>query len=118
MILTIERMAMHRMISIMVGMPSPLAHEDDEPRDEDHLSRERDDDHEDGNIPDYIVLSIARVLQRGGPTAIRSVRLFARHVEDMAQAAMSKDSVALEEAASDAADAHRQVCELIGEYGD
>src|SRR5262245_28839401 len=105
-------------VAIMFGLPSPLAHEDDEPRDEDYLSRERDDDHEDSNVPDYIVLSIARVLQRGGPSAIRAVRLFARHVEDMAQAAMSKDSAALEEAADDAADAHRQVCELIGKYGD
>src|SRR5262245_40080175 len=114
---------MHRpargMISIMFGMPSPLARDDDDNRDEDSLNRERDDgNHEDGNVPDYIVLSIAKVLQRGGRSAIRAVRLFARHVEDMAQAAMSKDSAALEEAADDAADAHRQVCELIGKYGD
>ncbi len=53
------------------------------------------------------ILGIAECLLREGPPAVRLVRLLARGLEDMAQAAMAKDHHALEEAAGDACDAMR-----------
>ena len=91
---------------IAVGMPG---HGEDS-QDEDQLDREKDG--EGGkDIAEEGICSIAETLIRGGPSAIRSVRLLARGLEDMAQAAMKKDKYALEEAAADACDAMRSLIE-------
>jgi hypothetical protein len=97
---------------LAIGLPSRLAHEDDERgQDEDGLNREQDGGGE-KDIAEEGICSIAETLIRDGPPAIRLVRLLARGLEDMAQAAMKRDQAALEDAAGEACDAMR---ELIGE---
>src|SRR5262245_64355698 len=85
-------MAMRRPASIMiaVGMPGPHGGEQD--GDEDNLQREREGNGRD--IAEEGICGIAETLVRGGPPAIRAVRLLARGLEDMAQAAMKKDNYA------------------------
>src|SRR5262245_59759723 len=96
-------MAMPKPPSLMIaiGLPSHRGEQDDE----DNLQREREGNGRD--IAEEGICGIAETLVRGGPPAIRAVRLLARGLEDMAQAAMKKDNYALEEAAADACDAMR-----------
>jgi hypothetical protein len=88
-------------LMIAIGLP----HGEGAP-DEDGLNREQDNGG-DSDIAEEGILGIAECLLREGPPAIRLVRLLARGLEDMAQAAIAKDHHALEEAAGDACDAMR-----------
>jgi hypothetical protein len=92
-------------IALMIGMP----HGEEGPgQDEDNIDREQGND---DDIAEQGILGIAECLLRDGPPAIRLVRLLARGLEDMAQAAIAKDHHALEEAAGDACDAMRSLIE-------
>jgi len=93
-------------LMIAVGLGGPHGEQQD---DEDNLNREREGNGRD--IAEEGICGIAETLVRGGPPAIRAVRLLARGLEDMAQAAMKKDNYALEEAAADACDAMRSLIE-------
>src|SRR5262245_18868342 len=99
-------MAMPKPPSLMIaiGLPSHHGEQDDE----DSLNREQGGERD---IGEEAVCRIAERLIRNGPTMIRSVRLLARALEDMAQAAMKRDSHALEEAAADACEAMRSTIE-------
>jgi hypothetical protein len=87
---------------IAIGLPGPHGAQD-----EDSLNREQDGGGEDNDLATEAITSIAERLVRDGPSTIRLVRLLARGIEDMAQAAMKRDHHALEEAAADACDALR-----------
>jgi hypothetical protein len=78
-------------IALMIGMPHA-----EEGQDEDSLNREQDNDGDD--IAGDATISIVECLHKG-PSGIRDVRLLARGLEDMAQAVMSHDDKALEDAA-------------------
>src|SRR5436309_14911751 len=96
-------------IMLAIGLPSRLAQDDDERgHDEDNLNRERDEDGE-KDTAEQGILAVAETLLRDGPPAIRLVRLLARGLEDMAQAAMKRDHAALEDAAGEACDAMRKL---------
>src|SRR5262249_34572443 len=86
---------------IAIGMPS--AHGDE---DEDNLRREDGDDERsqngDGDIVEQGIMGILQCLHERGPGAVRQVKLYAQALEAMADAHMSRDDHALEEAASDA----------------
>jgi hypothetical protein len=90
-------------LMIAVGLPGGPHGENDE----DALDRERDGGNGDDDLATEAITSIAERLVRDGPSTIRLVRLLARGIEDMAQAAMKRDHHALEEAAADACDALR-----------
>jgi hypothetical protein len=72
----------------------------------------RDDDGDDGGIPEAVVLGIAKSLLRRGPGAVRHARLLAQALEEMANACMEKcTEVELEDAADDATDALSKLLE-------
>src|SRR5262245_41697915 len=90
-------------LMIAIGMPS---HRGEESDDEDNLHREQDGNGGNGDdIATEAIVNIVHNLHRGGPLAIRRLRLLARGLEDLCQAVMKKDDYALEEAAADARDA-------------
>jgi hypothetical protein len=73
---------------------------------------QRDDDSDDGGIPEAVVLGIAKSLLRRGPGAVRHTRLLAQALEAMADACMEKcTEVELEDAADDATDALSKLLE-------
>ena len=96
-------MVMRKPASLMIaiGLPGPHGNEG---QDEDSLNREQDGGNGD-DIASEAIVNIVHNLHRGGPLAIRRVRLLARGLEDLCQAVMKKDDYALEEAAADARDA-------------
>jgi hypothetical protein len=88
---------MRKPASLMIAFSLPGAHGD--APDEDSLNREQGDDGDDDIAGDATV-AIVECLHKG-PSGIRDVRLLARGLEDMAQAVMSHDDKALEDAACD-----------------
>lgn len=90
-------------IAVMFGMPSShLAHDSD---DEDQLDREGHDDDQANDLAADAIDTIADALRHEGPPAIRRVRIFARALENMAEATMNKDHAGLSDACADAYEA-------------
>jgi streptomycin 6-kinase len=92
-------------IMIAVGLPHGES-------DEDSLNREHDDNGGDDDIATEAIVSIVHNLHRGGPSAVRDLRKFTSALESLCEAFMQKDSHGVEEAASDACDALR---DMIGD---
>src|SRR5262245_29368819 len=92
---------MPKPVRLMIAIGLPTAHGEEEPRDEDSLDREQDNDG-DGDIVEQGIMGILQCLHERGPGAVRQVKLYAKALEAMADAHMSRDDQALEEAASDA----------------
>src|SRR5262245_40432118 len=87
---------------IAIGLPSPHGEDDeDNLRRENHSDDERSQDG-DGDIVEQGIMGIIECLHERGPGAVRQVKLYAQALEAMADAHMSRDDQALEEAASDA----------------
>ena len=96
-------------LAVMIGLPSPLAHESE--HDEDDLDREKDDGGDNENdIASEIVVAIVRALHERGPGAVRTIRLLTQSLEEMCDAATSRDDRGVEEAAGDA---HKMLCDLL-----
>jgi len=89
-------------LAVMIGLPSPLAHESE--HDEDALDREKDDGGDD-DIAAEAIVSIVHNLHRGGPSAVRDLRKFTTALEELCEAFMSRDNQAFEDAAGDACNA-------------
>jgi streptomycin 6-kinase len=87
-------------IALMIGMP----HAEEGPQDEDHLSREQDNDSDD-DIATEAIVSIVHNLHQRGPSAIRDLRAFTEAIAGMCEAHMARDRKAFEEAAYEARDA-------------
>jgi hypothetical protein len=87
---------MRKPTSLMIAFSLPGAH-GEEASDEDSLNREQGDG---DDVAQQATISIVQCLHKG-PSGIRDVRLLARGLEDMAQAVMSHDDKALEDAACD-----------------
>ena len=103
---------MHKPVRLMIAIGLPSAHGEE---DEDNLQREDHGDDErsqdgDGDIVEQGIMGILQCLHERGPGAARQVRLYAQALEAMADAHMSRDDQALEEAA---ADAYRALHQLV-----
>ena len=97
-------------IMIAFGLPGPHGDQDeDNLQREDHSDDERSQDG-DGDIVEQGIMGILQCLHDRGPGAVRQVRLYAQALEAMADAHMSRDDQALEEAA---ADAYRALHQLV-----
>ena len=98
-------------IALMIGMPSPLAHE----RDEDNLDREHGNNQKHNNNGDVaagVITAICHELEQRGPGAVRDVRAFANALHDMAHFALHPNSTGdFEEAADKACDELRRLIE-------
>jgi hypothetical protein len=81
----------------MIGMP----HAEEGPQDEDHLSREQDNDSDD-DIATEAIVSIVHNLHQRGPSAIRDLRAFTEALAEMCEAHIARDRKGFEDAASDA----------------
>src|SRR5262245_66127676 len=95
-------------VAIMFGLPSPLAHDDNQ-NDEEHLNRERGDNGGDDPAAE-MVERIAQSLSDRGPGACRRVRQLAAALEAMAEACMQRDSAGLNDAADDA---HQELTKIF-----
>src|SRR5262245_10399320 len=102
---------MPKPVRLMIAIGLPSAHGED---DEDNLQREDSGDERsqggDGDIVEQGIMGILQCLHDRGPGAVRQVRLYAQALEAMADAHMSRDDQALEEAA---ADAYRALHQLV-----
>src|SRR5262245_45258619 len=100
---------MHRpargMISIMFGMPSPLASRDDDNRDEDQLNREDEEDASAEDCDAHFVTSVLRSMQQRGSVGVRAVRVLSKSLARMADAHEQRDQDELEDAAENACSA-------------
>jgi hypothetical protein len=101
----------HPHFMIAIGLPGGPHGEDSQ--DEDNLQREGSDSNgDDDDIATEAIVSIVHNLHRGGPSAVRDLRKFTSALESLCEAFMQKDSHGVEEAASDACDALR---DMIGD---
>jgi hypothetical protein len=87
---------------IAIGMPKPIMRDGAQQR-----NREQGDGN--GDIAVEAIQSIIDTLHEGGPSAVRDLRAYTSALEDMCQAHMDKDYAGLEEAASNAVDAIRDL---------
>src|SRR5262245_14494993 len=94
---------MRKPVRLMIAIGLPSSHGED---DEDNLRREDSDDERsqdgDGDIVEQGIMGILQCLHERGPGAVRQVKLYAQALEAMADAHMSRDEQALQDAASDA----------------
>jgi hypothetical protein len=88
---------------IAIGLP----HGGQGSQDEDNFNREHDDG--DGDLVTEAICSIVHSLHEGGPSAVRDLRLFTSALEDLCQTHMDKDYAGLEEAATNASEALRNL---------
>jgi len=90
-------------IAVMFGLPSPMAHDDDEPsRDEDSLDREQDLNGGPSNTLDLIYGR----LKRGDEVAAHAAMGIARCLQEMAHQAARGDKAGLKHW-------YRKCCDLI-----
>src|SRR5262245_45599232 len=85
-------------IMLAIGLPSPMAHEDDDNRDEDHLSRENEND-DNGDDDPTAVLGFIQAMREQGPAGVKLIRAFANALLDMGYCFMEKDDAGVEDAA-------------------
>ena len=87
-------------LMIAIGLPSHHG----EAQDEDALDRERDDGDGGDDIATEVIVKVIHRLHRGGPSAVRDLRLTVDALAELADSFMTHDRPRFEEAASEAHD--------------